>query len=82
MSRRESSLAAVLLTAPWWASLIVGAIGFVGLRWVPSLVISHQFTFREAFIDGLQKTAPFVFGAFVIVSVFSALIGLIRKLRR
>jgi hypothetical protein len=82
MSRRNSSPVEILLEAPWWTSLVLGAAAYVLLRWIiPFLMprLMSPFTFMVSFMMASRALAPFAAKVFIMISVLSGGIGILRR---
>ncbi len=73
MKRRQSSLLEGLLLGPWWVSLILGALVFVGLRFVLPALSSGRGSIVEGIASGGRSLAGYGAGLFVLISILSAL---------
>lgn len=79
MKRRNPSPLELLLLAPWWASLVVGAVAFSGLRFVLPAVSAGKGPVIEGLALGAQPFAPYALAFFALISILSALIGAKRR---
>jgi restriction system protein len=70
MSRRRG-LFSELLEAPWWASVIIAAIVYAGLKWGMPLVGGDHFM-AEALAQALSNTAGVIALVFLIPAPFAA----------
>jgi len=59
MARRDESMLNLLVEYPWWVSVLVSGIAFVGLRFIlPSIDFGSMAA--NSFAKGLSGAAPFV----------------------
>jgi restriction system protein len=72
VARRNSGLLDDLIELPWWVSLVVAAIVFVGLRWVlPAYAGSNMF--MRPLAAGLRPIAWVFSVPFLLTAAFAAL---------
>lgn len=57
MSRRDEKLSDILLKAPWWMSVVLALVAFIGLRWVAPALIGESGN-RAAIGKGVSQFAP------------------------
>lgn len=57
MSRRNEKLSDILLKAPWWVSVVLALVAFIGLRWVAPAIIGDSGN-RAAIGRGVSQFAP------------------------
>lgn len=79
MKRRNPSPLELLLLAPWWASLVVGAVAFSGLRFVLPAVSAGKGPVIEGLALGAQPFAPYALAFFALISILSAVFGAKRR---
>ena len=78
MARREENLSDVLLKSPWWVSVIVALVVFVGLRWVaPAFFGDNQM--GRAIGQGIAQLAPFPAALCLMFAVGSAVFALKKR---
>jgi restriction system protein len=78
MNRRKGKAADLLLMAPWWVSVGLGVLAYVGLRWIlPALASQDKLV--QTFIGAISPLAPFAALVFGIMAVGSALFGTKRR---
>jgi len=77
MARRKSNILDDLIKLPWWVSVVLSALAYVGLRFVLPLFIpagpttlSNMVT--KAWLTTLSQTAPFVAFVFLIPAPIAA----------
>lgn len=66
------------MLSPWWVSLIVAAVAYVGLRWLPPLIVP-QVMFREGYVQGLQHLAKPAAALISFVALCAFIIGQVRR---
>lgn len=79
MKRRNDSPLEMLLLAPWWVSLIVGAVVFLGLRFALPAMSAGKGPVIEGLALGAQPLAPYAAAVFAVISILSALFALKRR---
>ncbi|HAV14650.1 MAG TPA: hypothetical protein DCX06_14330 [Opitutae bacterium] len=72
MKRNNDSLGNLLIMAPWWVSVVLGALSFIGLKYVaPSLGSENAIT--QPFAQALPQLSPYAalfFGMLALISFF------------
>lgn len=84
MTRRrqdEEGILELMVEFPWWVSLVVGGILYVGMRYVLPAVVSKG-GMAEGIAMVASSLAPFVLFAFGVTAVISAIKGASRKMRK
>jgi len=72
MARRDESILNSLPECPWWVSVLVSGIAFVGLRFIlPSIDFGGMAA--NSFAKGLSTAAPFVAIVLLLPAPISAL---------
>jgi restriction system protein len=71
--KRKQSGIDVLIRSPWWISAILGAVGYIVLRWlIPSFFASNPFLVSLAAMSRLLAwLAPCGFGVIALISFFA-----------
>jgi restriction system protein len=59
MRRRKESAIEILIRLPWWVSVLIGCVAFVGLRWVIPSMLEGKVV-ATAFIGAARLSAPWV----------------------
>ncbi len=78
MKNRPKSLLDILIMAPWWVSLVLGAIVFVGLRYVlPGVAGGNMIA--QGLVKGLPPLAHWFALPFVLLAGGAALFGARRR---
>lgn len=71
MTRREEKPVDILIKAPWWVSVVLALVVFVGMRWVvPAMVGNTQF--GHGIGMGIAKMAPWPTFLFLMFAAGSA----------
>jgi restriction system protein len=78
MSQRKDSVADLLVKAPWWLSVLLAVLAYVGLRWAHPAA-AGQDKLLQAIASGAAKLAPLAALLFGILAVGSALFGAKRR---
>jgi restriction system protein len=74
MKRNNNTLIDVLMMAPWWVSLIMGAIAYTGLKYVvPRL--GGENIILQPFAQAMPQLAPYAALSFGMLAVFSYVFG-------
>lgn len=74
MKQKNDSPLNLLIMAPWWVSVILGAIAYVGLKYVlPNL--GDENTFLNSFAQAIPQFAPFAALLFGMIAVLSYFFG-------
>ncbi len=77
MARKDESILDLLVECPWWVSVLVSGIAFVGLRFIlPSIDFGGMAA--NSFAKGLSSAAPFI----AIVLLLPAPIAALNSWRR
>jgi len=72
MARRDESILNLLVECPWWVSVVVSAIAFIGLRFIlPS--IDFGGLAANSFVKGLSGAAWLVAIVLLLAAPISAL---------
>jgi restriction system protein len=72
MPRRKESALDILITLPWWVSVLLSGTAYVGLRWVGPSVFGDN-AVAAAFVVAGQHLAPWVAGFFILIAGGAAL---------
>jgi restriction system protein len=72
MPRRNESALDILITFPWWVSLLLSGAAYVGLRWVVPAVFAENVV-AAAFVGAARVFAPLVAGLFLLSAGGAAL---------
>jgi hypothetical protein len=84
MTRRrqdEEGILELMVEFPWWFSVLVGGILYVGMRYVVPAVVSKGGT-ADGIAMLISSLAPFALLAFGITAFFSAIKGASRRMRK
>lgn len=68
-----------LAKLPWWVSVVLAAIAYIGLRFVLPAIASGKGAVLIGISKGLSPHAGFVASGFIVVSIVSAFWGLKRR---
>src|SRR5688500_12812853 len=74
MSRREEKLSDVLLKAPWWVSVILAVIVFIGLRWVAPVMLANT-QIGKGISVSLSAMAPYPAVFLLLIAGASAVLA-------
>ncbi|HVC08420.1 MAG TPA: restriction endonuclease [Elusimicrobiota bacterium] len=78
MSRRNPSELEQLILMPWWFSVVLAPIAYIGLRWVLPAFIFRQ-GILAAFAASSRMLAPIAAGGFLLAALLAAIFGMFRK---
>lgn len=74
MPRQSTNVLRVLATLPWWYSVLIATIVYVGMAVILPAIFQTN-PFASAFVEGLAQVAPLAFFLFLIpvpVSLFNS----------
>ena len=80
MTQRDESMLNLLVECPWWVSILVSSIAFVGLRFILPLIHFGSMS-ANSFVKGLSGAAPFVAIVLLLPAPISALNSWIKRKR-
>jgi hypothetical protein len=81
MARRDESILNLLAECPWWVSVLVSVIAFIGLRFIlPSIDFGSMAA--NSFIKGLSGAAWFVAIALLIPAPIAGLNSWLKRNRQ
>jgi hypothetical protein len=73
VAKRESFLA-LLTEVPWWASVVIAAIVYAGMRW-----IAPSIEFNNLMLKSIAAAMPRFARAFGLLFLFPALVLVLQK---